>query len=637
MSDPTEQPRPASDPAGPLMPLGIPPASLSPQVFDEVPWEPSAPPNLVRRWTWGWRLVLLLALLFTGYAAWRGQKDYFRVKAWRGRALARQGAEAAARGAVEEAAALLNSAAILAPQDAFVFRTMADFCEPRRDEMALAALSNVVKSGLGQPADFERLCRLAIDWGHPELAVNSTLQQWAAAPAETLTLTQLRLSGVWLADGGQYDKGVERLRSALSLAADTSEAPGLEVALSRLLMRAAVSEGAAESVGEEALRRLSSVVYSPSAALPLRVDATRLLAGLLLHPARRALLTPLRADLLRTAFTDLATDTAPTEPETAAGYQLGAVSVELITDPDRRPDIIRGVMEQARAAPIPSRLIFARWLNENACPEEAMALCDHTAEKAGDPDWFTVRLDALFAQRAFEAATGLLTASGQPLPAFRQQLFLYRLDRAAGRPPAALTDRRAQLEKANATAEPKNVMESAHLLERAGDPQTAVALYATMKHRPREGLSARLAIVRCLGAQPERTVELKEALQEVLQLYPQSSQARSDLAYLRLLDGKPAEDDLAVVAAFHQQSPWFLAYRISAALAALHRQNPEEALALLQSGNIRWDRAPAGWRAVYAGILSASGRIDEARSLARQIEPATLRPGERKLVAKLIE
>ena len=599
------------------------------------PWEIPQPRNLLQRWVRGWRLLLLISVLGIGYVSWRGGRDYYAFKAWRARGIAAEAAQASAAGSPEKAAALLDQAAILAPLDPQVMRTMADFCEPRQDIMAIYALRQVVRSGQSTPADLERLCRLALDWGHPELAASDTLKEWATAPADTLSILQLRLSAVWLASRGQYKEGGQRLRQALEASAGTPAALALEVALSRLLMNAASSSGMAEAAANEPLTRLSSIAYSPSAPLPIRTEATRLLAGLLLHPARRELLTPVRADLLRSAFTELAAASAKDDPATATSYELAATTIDLTAFPERRDSIIQEVLTKATAAPLPQRLATARWLNENRAPREALALCDRTPEQASDAAWFTTRMDALFALKEFTTATQLLESPTQPLAPHLQQLFLYRIALASGQDAAALATRRAGLEKAASRSEAKDILSTAENLEKSGDIPTALALYTSLKGHPHAGLTARLGMVRCLDADPARTSDLIQALESVLQLWPQSDQARNDLAYLRLLDGKPNPDDLTIVATLNQESPWFLSFRITAALAQLHQKNPAEALALLTSEPIPWDRVRPGWQAIYAATLAANGQTAEAQPIIARLQNTPLRPGERKLLDPL--
>ena len=211
------------------------------------PWDPSPEPNLIQRWLTGWRLVLVLAVLALAYLQWRGGRDYAHFKAWRARGIATKATAAAGAGDPAKAINLFDEAAILAPIDPTVMRRLADFCEPRQDVNAIHALRQVIRSGEASPADCERLCRLALDMGHAELAHGPTLQAWGQASPDTLSVTQLRLSAIWLANRGQYLEGSDRLRQALVKAEGTDQTLLLQIALARLIIDAASSSGMAEN------------------------------------------------------------------------------------------------------------------------------------------------------------------------------------------------------------------------------------------------------------------------------------------------------------------------------------------------------------------------------------------------------
>ncbi len=606
-------------------------------VAREDPWEPTEELSLGQRWMRGWRLLLILAVLLGGYGKWRGARDYQIIKGWRARGLVGQALEASAQGQMEKASALLDKAAILAPLDAVVMRGMADFCEGRRDIMAIYALRQLVKIGAAGAAERERICRLAMDWGHPELALTAELKAWSESEVEKLSALQLRLSAVWMGSRGQAQEGEERLRLALDMSANGPEAASLEVALSRMIMNGAGDAGMAESVAAEPLRRLSGVAYSPTAPLELRGEATRLLAGLMLHPKRANLLTPVRAELLRSGFLELAAAVEKTDPAAAGGYELAAVSVELKAFPQRQEALVGSLVEQAKAAPVDQRLAIARWFNENGQYQETLDICLANPELEGQASWFTVRMDALFARREFDRAVEELEKPDQPLAEHLRQLFLYRIQRQAPPDEVALAQRLADLDKAIARAAPKEVLGAADNLERAGALDIALTFFTRIKNDPVSGLSARLGMVRCLDSQAQSSEELIKALEGVLQLWPQCDQARSDLAYLRLLDRDPSAEDVPMVLQLEKQSPWFLSFRVTAALAHLSEARPGDALALLERDEVPWERVRPGWQAVYAAVLQANHRTIEAEEIAQRLAKVALRPGEQRLISDIMK
>ncbi len=598
-------------------------------------WEFTEGPSLARQWSRGWRLLLVMAVMVGAYGKWRGGRDYQGFKAWRARTLTAQAIQAMAGGLPEKASALLDQAAILAPREAVVMRAMADFCESRRDIMAVYALRQLVKIGASDEADRERICRLALDWGHPELILPEVLKEWEQADVKGLSLVQLRLSALWMVSRGLNREGEARLRLALQQAAGTAEVASLEVALGRMIMNAASATGMAESAAAEALRLLSGVAYSPTAEARLRAEATRLLAGLLLHPSRIQLLTPVRAELLCGAFRELAE--AEQDVAAAAGYELAAVSVELAAFPERKEALVRALVEKSATSSLEQRLAAARWFNEHGLPKQALDICLNSPEEQVKVPWFTARIDALFALREFDRARAALQFADDPLPEHLRRLFLYRIERESRPNVDALAAMRVELEQAVAKASSQEALSAAENLERSGDTETALSIYNGRKNDPSAGLGARLGMVRCLDVLADRTLDLVKALEGVLQLWPQSDQARSDLAYLRLLEGDPDADDVPAVLRLQKQTPWFLAFRVAAALAHLHENRPGEALVLLERNEVPWEKVRPGWQAVYAAVLDANGRKEEAREVALRVAKAPLRPGELRLIEKLIK
>ena len=126
--------------------------------------------------------------------------------------------------------------------------------------------------------------------------------------------------------------------------------------------------------------------------------------------------------------------------------------------------------------------------------------------------------------------------------------------------------------------------------------------------------------------------DLVKALESVLQLQPQSDQARNDLAYLRLLGGNNDPEDLILAATLHQGSPCLFSFRITAALAQLHQKKPTAALTLLKFEPIPKERVRPGWQAVYAGVLSANGNVEKAKAVAAELSNHQIRQGERRFL-----
>jgi hypothetical protein len=264
--------------------------------------------------------------------------------------------------------------------------------------------------------------------------------------------------------------------------------------------------------------------------------------------------------------------------------------------------------------------------------EVCSAVPDHLTLR----DWFTLRMDALFALKRWEEVKQFLSAPKQPLPGLVQALFFLSVDKAMGADEEAIKVRRETLVDLVPRAEFKETLYVAGVLERNQEYPVAMKLYESLENHAQAGLPARLGSVRCLSAQLERTPELITALNSLLVLWPHSDEARSDLAYLRLLDKTHRQEDVEAVINLAQTNQWFLAYRIPAALALLRINQSAKALALLDQPGVPWAQARPGWVAVFAATLAANQRADEARRWSSQLQKGQLRPGERRLLVEYL-
>ncbi len=615
-----EMPEAATSAQGPFSGPVLPPQELSLDL-----WDPELKPGWLERWTKGWRLALIIMLLLAGYVTWRGRRDYDSFKQWRAERLASEALEKATLDP-EAAQALLDQAAILAPRNPVVLRAMVDFCESRGDRMALFALRQLIIYNGAESADWERLCRLAQEWGHPELLPVPLVSAWANLPEKSLNHVQTMVVCRWLASRGMMEDAEKRLREAIS----RDHAADLELALASVLLNLAGGPQG-EARGAEAIRLLETLSQSSAAPLTVRSDALRLLANIMLNKANRPLLTEARALALSAAFEKLAVESPPAE---ALRNQLAAVSLELAAHEDRKAGIIRSIAGKATAASGADRLLYARWLIDNAACEEALTLHSQTPAAGRDRDWFNVKLDALFGLSRLGDAAKILQAEDQPLPPVQKMIFLYRIAGAQGVNAAELKKQR--LAVLDAAGEPADILKAAEVLEKALDLETAEALYRRIESDDRNGLPARLGIVRCLDAAPERTAELIVALEAVLRLWPHLDDARSNLTYLKLLEGTATPAEIEIVAELNRRAPRFLAYRVPAALAELKSENAAAALTLLEADAAPWRQVRAGWQAVYAAGLAANGRKDEARTIKERLQGQPLRPHEKKLLDRYL-
>jgi hypothetical protein len=113
--------------------------------------------------------------------------------------------------------------------------------------------------------------------------------------------------------------------------------------------------------------------------------------------------------------------------------------------------------------------------------------------------------------------------------------------------------------------------------------------------------------------------------------FPEFDDANNDSAYLQLLGGQSVAEAERTAQRLIQKKPEMLAYRTTAALAALRRQDSAGAAALYDGWTIDWSTAPERFKAVYVAAMRAAGRTAEADKVMEGIQTAALRSEERQL------
>ena len=83
-------------------------------------------------------------------------------------------------------------------------------------------------------------------------------------------------------------------------------------------------------------------------------------------------------------------------------------------------------------------------------------------------------------------------------------------------------------------------------------------------------------------------------------------------------------------------APGNLAYRTTFALALWRQQDFPAALRAYDGQNPDWSQATASQRAIYAAVLAANHREDEARQIARALPADQLRAEEHELIKSLL-
>ena len=614
------------------------PAGPSPRGdFGHEQWQEDPTPPLWKQWLTGWRLLGTVAAAGALFWFTAGPAAYGALKEWRGRRALVASREAQARGAEDEARQLLTKAAVLAPGDPDVIRAVVAWAKPRREIIAILALQRLIVMGLATPAESVELCRLALEWGHPDLADRALLEEWAQAPALTLEHDPFLLGCRWLAANGKTADAAARLRLRMDASGTAAaDQPALRLALARVLLERQ-DPATVESDWREAVRLLWELALADPAPILTRGEAALALSGVLAsQPVLRQFAGPGRMETFQKGMERLAAR-EDLSAEARFDLVLARLALEAATGALPRS----AIPEKLRAAlPEPAgraRIAAVRWLITHALFEEALAWIGERREP-DDREWFSARCDALFALRRWDELKALLAPEAKPpLSPVEAGVFRWRLATAAGESAETLLERRGAIEREAALSDGTDILAAAVNLERTGEPELASRLYRRLKDHEQEGLAARLGLVRCLNRLPDKSTELIEAIESLLVMRPGADDARNDAVYLKLLEGVAEEADRSAAEEMAARRPQYLSCRSTQALARLRGGRAEEAIRAYDGVTLPWENVPPGWRAVRAAALAAAGRMDEARVLASTIPRDVLRRGEGLLLKEFVD
>lgn len=583
-------------------------------------------------WTSGWRGVFVLSLLVAaGLLWWRGSKAYEWVKVRRAEQLIAQSEAARERGDFVEASKKLGEATALLRRHPVTLRAVARYQVEMHDLSALNTYAELTKTGQATTVDKVSFVHESFRLGHPEMAA-LVLEQLKELPVTRGTAAVLALQAEQSAWKGRWQEAMKLARQACATPGEDLDLAYAQSVLARLLLQPpspTLDDGPA----------LLSEGVAVLSALAQRRDAAGREALEMLISLSQNLQT---ATLFLHKNVDALTDAAERHPRADPALKVGAWSLRLAADPAKRVEITQAFFEHFKDNPSSNlRLEAARWLNQRGMHRLALDLAEPS--KLESEDWFLLHLDAMAALGNWEEVFRILTAKNQtiPLPPALRRLFELRGALETGRQPD-LTAAWRDIQAAGRSENVRNQLYIAGYAEQIKFPSEAALIYRRLLDREEAALTVAGKLSR-----PQRlacyTGRLRTAagalkLAELVSLvgafaaeFPEIDEVQNDHAYLRLLAGTEFEKADGIAQKLLQKRPELLAYRTTAALAALRRQKVAEAVAIYDGRNIDWSTAQDRYKAVYAAVLRAAGRTMEAEKIAGKIKPDALRPEERRL------
>lgn len=325
----------------------------------------------------------------------------------------------------------------------------------------------------------------------------------------------------------------------------------------------------------------------------------------------------------------------------AGGQQLAAATaVEIDAQPDARPQFLEELLGAVAGRDAETKSTVAEWFLRIGENQRVLQLLPW-AEVHDAPKLAMAHLDAL--SRTGDAATldRLLATKGLPVRKEFSLLCRWQAAHAAHaappQPPAAPSnDRDAIAAIEVAVAFPASLHFIATRFEEAARYDLATQAFSRLRHAPRFRSVALMGLLR-MARRDHDTHTIVDLLEQARLDGSTDPAALGDIAYYQLLLKRNLHQNHQLAARLCAEHPDRMSFFATLALACLCEEDFAGALRTFELGDFHWRRATNGMKAIYAASLDAAGRTAEAHEVASEVNPETLLPEERALLASVRE
>jgi tetratricopeptide (TPR) repeat protein len=544
------------------------------------------------------KIFLAIAAILLIAAALGARPAYRAMRAYRADALAREAESAIKRQSWAEASQKAQAAYHLDPTREQAMRVVARLYTIAGQPDAVVFWQNLRAAGFATREDRRELIRAGLRFGKSADVRAELLALLKEPPAEADTL---RLAADFFLLTNDRASALAYSRELVKLQPDAAS----ELTLARSLL--AMPDPALQSQARLSLAKLSALTNS----VGLEAQVVMARAGLVSDDAMPRLIERLS-----------------NHPEAQLAHRLLAEELRLRLEPHRRAAAVAAFVNEFANSPLTNRLEVARWLNRQREFKRAAELIP-AADGNQSRDVFLARLDALAALGQWDEARAELESTTAPIEPVLREMYLARAARELKHLPEAEAHwRRVHLELGT---QPEAALYVAEYAEKTGQIDEARKAYERLSSAPEFADTAFAALIR-IGEQTGGTRTLREIMRDLSARRPDDPAPQNDFAYLNLLLNERVEQSRDTARKLHEAQPNIMAFRTTLALAHLRAGEPAEARKMYEGLDLDWTLLQPGWQAVHAAVVGENGEPNLARSLARQIPLAALKPEERLLI-----
>jgi hypothetical protein len=285
--------------------------------------------------------------------------------------------------------------------------------------------------------------------------------------------------------------------------------------------------------------------------------------------------------------------------------------------------VMKDAVEFFKSSDLDRKAVAARWLYNQGQPESVLELAT-PPDTLANQELFLARLDALAYLKNWTEVEKELSDNA-PLP--QTVIFLYRA--RAARELGDPTGSAADWDRARAAAATEKGMLSylGQYAVKTGLYDEAKKTYAQMAHNREQALEGYTALLQ-VEAQHGTNAEILATLKQMSVDLPMQPEPKNDWAYLSLLLNANVDTAWNTAQSLVRANPQMLAYRTTLALGYLRKNDAAGAERVYEGLQIDWSTAPPSAKLIYAVVLAANGKKDQATAFVHTFNRSQLRAEE---------
>jgi hypothetical protein len=303
-------------------------------------------------------------------------------------------------------------------------------------------------------------------------------------------------------------------------------------------------------------------------------------------------------------------------------------------DPSRRSSIADELIQSHGRASIESTASVAAWLNRQQLYSRTLELVlPDIAEN--NPALVQLRYDALIGLEDYRGAYDFIVRGSNPTNPL--QIEFLRCTTAQRLKDQEAVDRHFKNLLTIAARDPRMLRSVADFALRNGRKDIANDAAQQLVRSPRDAVAAYGTLLKIADSQGE-TWAARDYARKLRDLRGKSVDESLNLqiAYYNLLLDENIDEAFSELQKLQQSAPDDFTRRAVLGLAHLRKQQPREAVALIDNQLVTWTKLPAGIRAVSLAILGANNREKACAKLISRVPIARLKPEERALIRPYI-